>query len=87
MLAPARFSTMPRFYFHLFDDLDCFDEEGQELPSPETALETARANVLDIACAEVGEGRLDLSHRIEVANEFGQSISVPRFRDVIEVAG
>jgi hypothetical protein len=78
---------MPQFFFHLFDDLDCIDEEGQELSSPEAALETARANVLEIACAEVRAGRLDLSHRIEVANEFGQTISVIRFRDVVEVTG
>ena len=76
---------MPLFYFHLFDDIACLDEEGQELPSAEEAVATARANAREMACAEVLRGRLNLNHRIEVADELGKVISIVTFRDAVEV--
>lgn len=63
------------------------DEEGRELPSSEVAFEAARAEAREMASAEVLQGRLNLAHRVEVADEFGAAVTIVRFRDVVEVAG
>ena len=77
--------SVPRFYFHLFDDRQSPDEEGRELVSSEGAFEIARAEAREMASAEVLQGRLNLAHRIEVTDEFGRVVSIVRFRDVVEV--
>jgi len=77
--------TVPRFYFHLFDDTQSPEEEGRELPSSEVAFEIARAEAREMASAEVLQGRLNLAHHVEVTDEFGRIVSTVRFRDVVEV--
>lgn len=76
---------MPRFHFHLFDDTQSPDEEGRELPSFEAAFEIARAEAREMASAEVLQGRLNLNHRVEVADEFGRVLGIIRFGDAVEV--
>lgn len=78
---------MPRFYFHLFDDMVSIDEEGKELPSVEFAHQEATRSVQAMACAEVLEGHLNLDHRIEVADETGEVVNTVRFRDVVRIEG
>lgn len=76
---------MPRFFFHLYDDAVWSDEEERELPSAEVARSEAIKSAQEMACAEVLAGRLNLGHRIEVADERGRVIHLVRFRDVVEV--
>ena len=78
---------MPRFYFHLHDNLVTPDEEGQVLPTVECAVEEAKRGAIELACAELQNGRLNLSHRIEVTDENGQVVAVVPFRDTVEVEG
>jgi hypothetical protein len=76
---------MTRFYFHLFDDMEAIDEEGRELPSVELARAAAVREARVIASTHVAEGRLNLDHRIDIADVQGRVIAQVRFRDAVEV--
>ena len=75
---------MPRFYFHLYDNLDVLDDEGIELPD----LEAARAHA--VRCARVtfaetakDEGRVVLHHRIDIADEERAVLETVPFGDAV----
>jgi hypothetical protein len=79
-------ADVPRFYFHLHDDLDAVDEEGLQLPD----LRAARAHA--VRCVRVtfaetakDEGRVVLHHRIDIADEQGAVLETVRFRDAVRV--
>jgi hypothetical protein len=77
---------MPRFYFHLHNDLDCSDEEGFELPD----LEAARAHALEQARVTFAEtakdhGRVVLHHRIDIEDRSGVVLDTVYFRDAVSV--
>ena len=77
---------MPRYYFHLYDDLDCPDLEGIELPD----LDAAQAKAAHEARLLMGdlldrEGRLALHHRIEIEDEQGAVLATVNFRDVVAI--
>jgi len=74
---------MPRYFFHLYDDMVVRDEDGRELPDVEAASGEAIHNAKALACAEVLQGHLNLRHRIEVEDEDGHHITTVRFGDVI----
>jgi hypothetical protein len=76
---------VPRFYFHLFNDVTSLDEEGVELPNVQTAIQQAGANARHMAAQSVIEGHLTLNHRIEVMDEAHKNVCTVRFRDVVEV--
>ena len=76
---------MPRFYFHLFNDMTAMDEEGTELPDESAANSQAIMNAREMAAQSVREGHLVLSHRIDVANQSGDTIATVHFRDAVEV--
>ena len=79
---------MPRYFFNLRDDIDAIDEEGRELPDLAAAREAAVLYAVEMAGASVTEQRkLDLSHRIEVADKAGAVLDQVEFRDVIRVEG
>ena len=74
---------MGRYYFHLYDDMVVMDEEGAELPGPAAARDKACATAREMACAEVLEGHLNLSHRIEVVDEDSEPVVTVNFGDVV----
>jgi hypothetical protein len=77
---------MPRFYFHLRNDLSVDDEEGMELPDVEAARERAEKYALDMSAASVLEHRkINLHHAIIVADDTGQNILTVEFGDVLTV--
>jgi PHD/YefM family antitoxin component YafN of YafNO toxin-antitoxin module len=77
---------MPRYFFHLHNDLDVLDHEGYELASPEAAQLQAEREARVMASESVlTKGRLMLSHSIEVTDEAGEPVTVVRFGDVITV--
>ena len=81
-----RLPAMPRFYFHLYNDVTTFDEGGRELPSAEHARLEARQEVATLAANEVLESRkLGLGHRIDVVDEHGHCVAAVRFRDVVQI--
>lgn len=77
---------MPRFYFHLFNDIVARDEEGIELPNAAVAMQHAASCAREMAAQNVREGRLVLDHRIEVTNDDDDDIvGIVRFSDVVEI--
>lgn len=77
---------MPRYYFHVFDDEETFDEEGSELPDLEAAREYAKDNARALVCESVKKGHLNLDHRIEIEDEAGQRVALT-FRDAFTIEG
>ncbi len=76
---------MPRFYFHVHDDVPALDEEGQEFQDFEAALLDAVPNARALAADEVLQGRLNLAHRIEIADHSGRIIASVPFGEVVKV--
>lgn len=77
---------MPRFYFHLLNDLDVPDDEGRELPDLDAAREIARRNVLFTAAESIKEhAHLVRSHRIQIEDADGKVLDAVHFGDVIAV--
>lgn len=77
---------MPRFYFHLINDIDVPDLEGVELPD----IDAARAQAATQARGMIGEmtkteGRIVLHHRIDIEDEDGTVLASVIFGDVITV--
>jgi hypothetical protein len=77
---------MPRFYFHLHNDIDAPDEEGKEFAD----LAAARAYALFQVRHVVGEtaketGRIVLSHRIDIEDDQEQVLDTVRFDDGVEI--
>jgi hypothetical protein len=77
--------VVPRYYFHLYNDMIVCDDEGQEVADDEAARQVAIASARDMAAVSVRGGRLNLKHRIEVADEGGKILRVVRFEDVVKV--
>jgi hypothetical protein len=77
---------MARYYFHLRNDVSVEDEEGEEYPTLESARERAVQYALDMSAASVLEERkLNLHHRIEVADSDGRIVFAVEFGDVVKV--
>ncbi|HLL29771.1 MAG TPA: hypothetical protein VK403_02130 [Allosphingosinicella sp.] len=76
---------MPRYFFHLYNDVISMDEEGVELPD----LEAARANGIrearEMMLETVAEGRINLSHRIDIADESGAVLASVAFGEAVAV--
>ena len=77
---------MPRFYFHLYNDMNAVDDEGKELPN----LAAARAFAQEQARQLIGEmikesGRIVLSHRIDIEDAQQRPLDSVHFRDVVTV--
>jgi hypothetical protein len=86
MTVGARFRHVPKYLFHLINDLDVPDEEGKELPD----LAAARAHGAHQAKGLIGEtakeeARIVLHHRIDIEDEQGMVLDTVYFRDVVSV--
>jgi hypothetical protein len=80
-----RLGVMPRFFFHLRNDLSVDDAEGQELPDIDAARACAIKYAQDMAAASILEhGKINMHHRIEVADGGGIVLTV-EFGDVVTV--
>lgn len=77
---------MPIFRFNVINDIDAPDEEGIYLDNLAVANLKAIDFARDLASASVRQGRLDLTHRIEVANEAGEVLLTVTFGDAIAVS-
>ena len=76
---------MPRYFFHLYDDMIVLDEEGMELPGNDEAGRMALLNARSLAAATVLKGHLNLSHRIEVVDVRGEPVLTIPFSDAVKV--
>jgi hypothetical protein len=77
---------MPKFYFHLYNDMDVPDDEGKDLLD----LHSARAWASWQARVLVGEtvkeeGRVPLKHRIDIEDERHEVVGSISFGDVVTI--
>jgi hypothetical protein len=75
------------YYFNLHDDIVCVDDEGWELRDVAAARAEAIRAAREIICDQVREGRINLSHRIEVEDEDRRPVLTLPFRSVVEIEG
>jgi hypothetical protein len=80
-------ARMPRFYFHVYNDLVAIDEEGLELPDLDAAREQAMESARELVCEGIHQGYLNLDHRIEVEDEAHEKVLTLSFRDAFTVSG
>jgi len=77
---------MPWFYFHLLNDVDAPDDEGKELPNLEAARDVAKRNARFTAAETLKEqGRLVLSHRIQIEDAERKVLDTVYFSDVLNI--
>ena len=76
---------MPRYFFHLYDDIITHDDEGVELPNEAAARLQALKGARDIISSQVRHGYLVRSHWIDVVDEQGQVVLQVTFGDAVEV--
>jgi hypothetical protein len=80
---------MPLFFFHIHHDGDeVRDPEGEIRPDLDAAREVAIHVARDLAAELIGNGDvLDLSGRIEIADEDGKTVLNIAFRDALAIKG
>lgn len=78
---------MPRYFFHLIDDIVTRDEDGVELLDITAAHAKALQAARGLAAAQVLEGKVSLHHRIEVADVEGRPVLTLPFKDAFEIEG
>lgn len=79
---------MPRYYFHIYNDLVALDEEGRELPNIAAAREEAIKGARGLMAEELEQsGRMRLQHRIEVADEQGRVLLTIPFKELVDIEG
>ena len=76
---------MPRYFFHIYDDVVLRDDEGIELADPEAARRAAVAGARAMMCDQLSKGRLALHHRIEVEDEARRQILALRFGEAVRI--
>jgi len=77
---------MPRFFFHLHNDVNAEDDVGEELAD----ILAARAHAAELIRFEAAEaikrtGRIVLSHRIDIENGNGEVLGRVHFRDALGI--
>jgi hypothetical protein len=78
---------VPRYFFHLYDDVFVPDSDGHELPDLEAAREFAIANIRAMLTEDVLKGRLPLDHQIDIADSSDTIVCSVSFRDAVRVEG
>ncbi|HEX8192033.1 MAG TPA: hypothetical protein VF552_03970 [Allosphingosinicella sp.] len=76
---------MPRYFFHVYDDVISHDAEGLELPNVAAARLKAIQGARDIIAEQVRHGHFVLSHWIEVLDETGETVLTLPFRDAVHI--
>jgi len=76
---------MPRYFFHIYDDLVVRDEEGTELPDAAAARRDAVAGIREMMGEQLRCGRLILHHRVEVEDERGALVLVVPFAEAVTI--
>lgn len=80
--------NMPRFYFHVHNDIDAKDEQGITLADLAAAKQAAIEGARAMMAEHVTKGRpVTLHHRIDVADESGKVLASLPFRELITIVG
>jgi hypothetical protein len=79
---------VPVYYMHLHNDVDVRDDDGNEFPDLDAAVNYAEHQTrFTLAETIKDEGRVNLDHRLDVEDESGRVLATVRFRDVITIEG
>ncbi|HYD23369.1 MAG TPA: hypothetical protein VEB68_01125 [Croceibacterium sp.] len=78
---------MPRYFFHLHNDLDSYDDEGREMDDAVQARRCAEQDARDMAAEGVRAGELNRSHHVDVTDAGGTLLFSVRFGEVVRVVG
>jgi hypothetical protein len=78
---------VPKFFFHVHDDLDARDHDGAELPDVEAAMLHALAGARSLAAEQVAKGYLNLAHEIVVEDEAHALLFKLPFGEAVDVKG
>ena len=77
---------MPKFFFHVRDDMDVPDDEGAELADIEAAREYAAQSARVLMSETLrDDGRITLSHRIDIEDDKGGVVASVPFRDAVRI--
>ena len=77
---------MPRFYFHLINDVDAPDAEGREFADLAAARSYAVTAARDMMAETMREdGSITLSHRIDVEDENHLAVASVQYGDAVTV--
>jgi hypothetical protein len=78
---------MPHYFFHLYNDIISMDDEGVELPDLEAAHANGIREAREMMLKTVVEGRINLTHRIDIADETGTVVDSVTFAEAVTVEG
>jgi hypothetical protein len=77
---------MPQFYLHIYNDHgEAEDDEGLEAPSLAVAREKAVHGIRSLLAAEVENGSINLSGRIDIKDPAGAVLLTVPFSEALEV--
>lgn len=76
---------MPRFFFHVYDDLVAHDDEGIVLPNLDAARLQALMGARELMQEQLKHGYISLSHWIDVLDEAGALVLHLTFRESVEI--
>jgi hypothetical protein len=76
---------VPRFYFHVFDDIVSMDEAGQVADDLAAARAIALDGARELVCEQVHCGYLNLENYVVVADEQGRELCRIEFRDAFRI--
>ena len=76
---------MPRYFFHIYDDIIAHDDEGADLPNVAAARLHALRGARDLIAEQVRHGYFVRSHWIEVVDEEGEAVLTLTFRDAGDI--
>jgi hypothetical protein len=76
---------VPRYFFHLHNDVDTLDDEGREFPDLESVRRAAQSDARQMAAESVMAGHLNLSHFIEVTDKSEQAVLRVTFGEVVTI--
>lgn len=77
---------MPRFHLNIFNgDGASPDEEGQEFAGLPAARAEAIRGIRSMLASELGEGRIELGGRIEIADANGLVLEKVPFAEALEI--
>jgi hypothetical protein len=75
-----------RYFIHLWNGIGFVeDEEGQELPDREAAIQSALDSVRSIVSEDARQGLIDLNGRVSIADQQGQTVAELVFREAFDL--
>jgi hypothetical protein len=76
---------VPRYFFHVYDDVVAHDEEGIELPNIAAARLNALVGARSLISEQVKHGYLEQSHWVDVVDEQGEAVLTVTFREAVDI--